>query len=203
VRYVKLILKGIYEYIFGHICALILYDKKYIKGKYFQGKYFGFLKSGWKWAISDFRARALLNTNSGIPYPISYGNHITNAKNIFFHPDDLFIFQGKGKYFQAGIGEDAPIYIGEGTYIADNVGIITTNHDLINLSQHLPGKSIIIGKSCWIGFNCVILPGVTLGDRTIVGAGSIVTKSFTEGNCVIAGNPARFIKKTDTNNVIS
>ena len=43
--------------------------------------------------------------------------------------------------------------------------------------------------------NSIILPGVKLGDKTIVGAGSIVTKSFEEGNCVIVGNPAKIIKK--------
>ena len=42
--------------------------------------------------------------------------------------------------------------------------------------------------------NSVILPGVTVGTRTIVGAGSVVTKSFPEGNCVVAGNPAKKIK---------
>ena len=42
--------------------------------------------------------------------------------------------------------------------------------------------------------NSVILPGVTLGNHTIVGAGSIVTKSFSEGNCIIAGNPAKKIR---------
>ena len=42
--------------------------------------------------------------------------------------------------------------------------------------------------------NCVLLPGVILGDNTIVGAGSIVTKSFPMGSCVLAGNPARIIR---------
>ena len=43
--------------------------------------------------------------------------------------------------------------------------------------------------------NSVILPGVTLGDHTVVGAGSVVTKSFEQGYCVIAGNPARIIRE--------
>ena len=50
---------------------------------------------------------------------------------------------------------------------------------------------VTIGNSCFIGMNSLLLPGVELGDHTIVGAGSVVTKSFPEGNVVIAGNPAR------------
>jgi len=84
--------------------------------------------------------------------------------------------------------------MGKGTQIAPNVGLITANHDLNDLTKHLPARNIMIGEKCWIGMNSVILPGVTLGDRTIVGAGSIVTKSFIGGNCIIAGNPAEFIR---------
>ncbi len=87
------------------------------------------------------------------------------------------------------------IYIGKGTYIAMNVGIITANHSLNNLDEHDIAKNVVIGKRCWIGMNSVILPGVVLGENTIVGAGSIVTKSFSQGHCVICGNPARKIKE--------
>ena len=98
---------------------------------------------------------------------------------------------GFGNYYQT---IDARIVIGKGTYIAQNVGIVTTNHDLNNLDEHVPGKDVIIGKQCWIGMNSIILPGVILGDHTIVGAGSVVTKSFTEGNCIITGNPAKKLR---------
>ena len=50
--------------------------------------------------------------------------------------------------------------------------------------------------------NSVILPGVTLGNHTIVGAGSVVTKSFDEGYCIIAGNPARIVKRFNKNEKI-
>ena len=87
------------------------------------------------------------------------------------------------------------IDIGRGTYIAPNVGLITANHDLADLSQHVEAKPIILGEKCWIGMNSVILPGVHLGPHTIVGAGSVVTKSFPDGNFVIAGNPAKIIRE--------
>ena len=193
-RRIRLLIKGIFEYIIGHICAYILYDKKYIGGKYFGGERYGFLKSGWGWSISDLNARIWLNINRGVPYPISPRNHINNPQNIFFDKNDLLIFQGQGKYFQA---INAPIYIGKGCYIADNVGIVTTNHDIYDLEKHVEGKEIKLGEKCWIGMNSTILPGVVLGNHTIVGAGSVVTESFSKGNCIIAGNPAKIIRYID------
>ena len=59
-------------------------------------------------------------------------------------------------------------------------------------------KEVIIGHYSWIGMNSVILPGVILGTRTIVAAGSVVTKSFPQGFCVIGGSPARIIKALDS-----
>ena len=58
-------------------------------------------------------------------------------------------------------------------------------------------KEVRIGDYSWLGMGVIILPGVELGKRTIVGAGSVVTKSFPDGYCVIAGNPARLIKRLD------
>lgn len=194
-------LKIIHEFwifIWGNIFFRIMYDRKYLSSKYFKTKYLGIGAIGWRWTISDFMGRFLLNTNRGTPFPVSPKNVITNPHNIYFDVDDINNFQGFGNYFQA-IG-DARIFIGKGSWIAPNVGLITTNHDQNDLSKHTKGKDIIIGEDCWIGMNSIILPGVELGKRTIVGAGSVVTKSFAEGNCTIAGNPAKVINNsTDIN----
>lgn len=83
-------------------------------------------------------------------------------------------FNAFGCYFQ---NFAAKIVIGKGSYIAPNVGLVTANHVLTDLEQHQPGKDIVLGKNCWIGMNSTVLPGVVLGDHTVVGAGSVVTKS--------------------------
>ena len=111
---------------------------------------------------------------------------------IFNSTLTILITSGKQEViFSAGGGQ---ISIGKGTYIAQNVGLITENHDISNLDNHLPPKNISIGKNCWIGMNSVLLPGVVLGDKTIVGAGAVVTSSFPEGHVVLGGVPARVIK---------
>jgi acetyltransferase-like isoleucine patch superfamily enzyme len=81
--------------------------------------------------------------------------------------------------------------------IAPNCGFITTNHDFNLLDKSGIGKDIIIGNNCWIGMNSVILPGVKLANHIIVGAGSVVTKSFDEEDIIIAGNPAKKIKNIE------
>lgn len=85
------------------------------------------------------------------------------------------------------------VYIGNYVEIGPNSVIISGNHSL-TCQEEVVRKETIIGDYCWIASNCTILAGVILGPRTIVGAGSVVTKSFPDGYCVIAGNPARIIK---------
>ena len=142
---------------------------------------------GWKWAWRSLFCQKIAGFNRGIPWPVSPFSIVLKPFNIEFHVNDLNNFQHIGCYFQNSLGS---ISIGRGTFIAPNVGIITANHKAESLDEHMLPHDVVIGERCWIGMNCVILPGVVLGPQTIVGAGSVVTKSFPEGRCVIAGNPA-------------
>lgn len=97
-----------------------------------------------------------------------------------------------GNYIQ-GSGK---IYFGDYVQLAPNVGILSSNHDLYD--QRKSNKEFVkIGDYSWVGMNSVVLPGVELGTRTIVAAGSVVTKSFPDGFCVLAGVPAKVIKLLD------
>lgn len=93
------------------------------------------------------------------------------------------------------------VFIGDYVGIGPNCIIISGNHDLYN-QREVVKKETIIGDYCWLASSCVVLAGVVLGPRTIVGAGSVVTKSFPEGYCVIAGNPAKVVKTLDRNSFV-
>lgn len=171
--------------IYGWGC--IFYDKKYLTGKNFDRWHY---TQGWSWILRCWFWQKIMGYNRHVPWPVPPHVAIAVPENIIFDPDDMRVFHTTGNYFQ-GIG--AKVYIGKGTSIAAGTGFITANHDFVNSHISAPGKDIVLGEDCWIGMNAVLLPGVELGPHTIVGAGSIVTKSFPEGNCVIAGNPAKLI----------
>lgn len=188
-RNMKWIIKKMYIAI-SKIILPIFYKKKYLKGRYFENGNV----VGYKWAWNNLFMQKILGYNRKIPWPMSFRSIVGNSNNIEFDINDLNNFQHFGCYFQ---NYNAKIVIGKGTYIAPNVGIITSNHDLQDLDKHQAGVDVIIGEKCWIGMNSMILPGVKLGNNTIVGAGSVVTKCFEEGNCVIVGNPAKIIRKIE------
>lgn len=176
------------KWLYVKILGRFFYDKKYLKGRWFDD---GIYSWGWIWAAEDIRHRIHTLKNLTIKWPVS--PYVVTGSNVFFDPDNLDNMNGFGNYYQTWGG--GKIVIGKGTYIANNVAIITSNHKIDNLDEQEEGKDVILGERCWIGINSVILPGVTLGDHTIVGAGSVVTKSFPEGECVIVGNPAKVIRR--------
>ena len=86
----------------------------------------------------------------------------------------------------------SPIYIGDNSKLSHDNIFITGEHDHNNFTL-VKSKPIIIGKNVWITTRCIILGGVTIGDNTVIGAGSIVTHDIP-ANCLAAGNPAKVIK---------
>lgn len=84
------------------------------------------------------------------------------------------------------------ITIEDGTLVAANVQLISNNHDLYE-RQILTCKPVLLKKNCWIGAGSTILPGVTVGENSVVGAASVVTKDIPD-NCIVVGNPARVVK---------
>ena len=119
----------------------------------------------------------------------------THFTSVVSDPQNILIGVGTapglspGCYIQ-GIGQ---VKIGDYTIIAPNVGIISANHAVEDHRNHVRGK-VELGKYCWLGMNAVILPNVVLGDHTIVAANSVVSKSFPDGNCILAGSPAKVIR---------
>lgn len=139
----------------------------------------------------------ILQKNSGPYWPVHFTSTVSGWKNIYCGIETCPGYS-PGNYISAFHGK---IFIGDYTQIAPNVGIIAANHDVYDNAKHLPSQ-VNIGKYCWIGMGAIILPGVILGDFTIVAAGAIVTKSFENGYCVIGGNPAKKIKDLDPNKCV-
>lgn len=147
---------------------------------------------GYFWALKGIPRLVTLRRQK-VKWPVGKYTTVLGGDKISFDNSSVNVFQQFGCYFQAF----EKIEIGKDVWIGQNTGIITANHKLSDPEQHEEGKPVTLKDKVWIGMNSVILPGVILGPHTIVGAGSVVTKPFPEGWCVIAGNPAKKIKNIE------
>jgi galactoside O-acetyltransferase len=92
--------------------------------------------------------------------------------------------------------DDTHIYVGENTMLGPNVVLATAGHPILpelrekGYQYNMP---IHIGKNCWLGAGVIVLPGVTIGDHSVIGAGSIVTRDIP-ANVVAVGNPCRVLR---------
>ncbi len=108
---------------------------------------------------------------------------------------------GKNVYanFNLTIVDDTHVYVGDYTMFGPNVTIATAGHPILpQLRQkgYQYNMSVHIGKNCWIGAGALIMPGITIGDNVVVGAGSVVTKDLPS-NVVAVGNPCRVLREVN------
>lgn len=106
-----------------------------------------------------------------------------------------------GKYVYANFNltlvDDNHIYVGDYTMFGPNVVVATAGHPILPALREKGcqfNMPVHIGKNCWLGAGVVVLPGVTIGDNTVIGAGSIVTKDIP-ANVVAVGNPCRVLRE--------
>ena len=117
------------------------------------------------------------------PFHCDYGYNIEVGENFFANYNLTVLDVGK-------------VRIGKNAQIAPNVSIYTAGHPVhpdTRNSGYEYGIAVTIGDDVWIGGNVVILPGVTIGDRAVIGAGSVVTGNIP-ANAIAAGNPCKVIR---------
>ena len=120
------------------------------------------------------------------PFYCDYGNHIFVGRNFFANYNCCFLDVGK-------------ITFGDNCLLGPNVCISTAGHPVHPAARNTLyeyGIDITVGNSVWIGGSVTILPGVTIGDEAVIGAGSVVTHDIPE-RVVAAGNPCRVLHSVD------
>lgn len=139
----------------------------------------------------------ILGINRKTPWPVHFTSKVICSEKI--QNDNGFRAPGYaiGCYIDGRNG----IIIESGSIVGPKVSIISQNHNKSDYSRFDASNPIIIRKNSWLACGCTILAGVELGEHTIVAAGAVVTKSFLEGNCILAGNPAKKIKDIPPYNV--
>jgi acetyltransferase-like isoleucine patch superfamily enzyme len=131
----------------------------------------------------------LIGLNKAVPWPVHNSSVVRSPEKIIQGT------KAPGISIACYIDGRNGIEIGDNVWIGPRVSIISQNHDLNNYAKYIDTKPIKIGKNCLLTSNCVILPGVEIGEHTVIAANAVVNQSFLEGNQVLAGNPAKVVKQ--------
>lgn len=114
------------------------------------------------------------------------GHHVHFGRNIYAN-------------FNLTLVDDTHIYVGDHTMFGPNVVVATAGHPILpELRQrgYQYNFPVRIGKNCWIGAGVLIMPGITIGDHVVLGAGSVVTRDIPS-RVVAAGNPCRVLREVN------
>lgn len=133
--------------------------------------------------LEELFSRKLDGVRILTPFICDFGNRVKFGHNVFINHSVVLSASG-GIEFEDGV------------MLAPCVRIASINHDFNNRHSIYTYGKVLIKKNAWIGMNAVITPGVTIGENAVVGAGSVVTKDVPD-NCVVAGVPAKVIKRLD------
>lgn len=121
------------------------------------------------------------------PFHANFGGaHVHFGKNIYAN-------------FNLTLVDDTHIYVGDYTMFGPNVTVATAGHPIlpeVREKMYQYNFPVHIGKNCWIGAGVVIVPGITIGDNVVIGAGSVVTKDLPS-NVVAVGNPCRVLREVN------
>ena len=112
------------------------------------------------------------------------GRHVHFGRNVYAN-------------FNLTLVDDSLIYVGDGTMFGPNVVISTAGHPILPELRELVyqfNMPVHIGKNCWLGAGVLVMPGVTIGDNTVIGAGSVVTRDIP-ANVVAVGTPCRVVRE--------
>jgi maltose O-acetyltransferase len=124
------------------------------------------------------------------PFYCDYGQNISIGNNVYFN-------------FNCVILDPARVEIGDRVLFGPNVQIYTATHPIDAATRRTgleAGKPIRIGSDAWVGGSAVLCPGVNIGDRTVIGAGSVVTRDLP-ADVFAAGNPCRVIRSLEATGV--
>lgn len=139
--------------------------------------------------LACFFWQKILGFNRRVPWPVHWSSRIMHPGSI--ERGTRYPGLSMGCHIDGRNG----IVFGKNVWIGPRASIISMNHDSDDYQQYVTCSPVIIGDHCWLATNSVILPGVELGPHTIVAAGSVVTRPFPEGNQVLAGVPAKVVRK--------
>ncbi|WP_034528686.1 DapH/DapD/GlmU-related protein [Secundilactobacillus oryzae] len=127
-------------------------------------------------------------TEIRLPFHTDFGRNLHIGESVFINANAMFTDLGG-------------IYIGDHVLIGPNVTIASVNHRMVPADRrNLDLASVHIHNNAWLGANVTVTPGVSIGENAVVAAGAVVTRDVPD-NMVVAGVPARMVKKIDEKGV--